>query len=69
MIAASVEWPSLRERVFARLEQRAAAAAGDEEVSLLVRSVWHAAQRSAAHALTRSRRSGCGARWASRMRR
>lgn len=51
MIAASVEWPSLRERVFARLEQRAAAAAGDEEVSLLVRS---RGARCAAHRSARA---------------
>ena len=51
MIAASSEWPRLRERVFARIEQRAAAAAGDEEVSLLVRA---AALRYTARCLVRT---------------
>ena len=37
MIAASVEWPRLVDPVLARIEARAAAAAGDEELSLLVR--------------------------------
>ena len=36
MIAASVEWPRLVDPVLARIEARAAAA-GDEELSLLVR--------------------------------
>lgn len=42
MIAVSVEWPRLRDRVFTRLEERAAvagaaASGADDEVALLVR--------------------------------
>ena len=44
MLAVSAEWPKLGSRVFARIEQQAAAAAGDKELALLVRA------RSGVHA-------------------
>ena len=37
MLAVSVEWPKLGSRVFARIEQQAAAAVGEKELALLVR--------------------------------
>jgi hypothetical protein len=38
MLAVSVEWPKLGPRVFTRIEQQAAAASGDNELALLVRT-------------------------------
>jgi hypothetical protein len=38
MIAASVEWPRLCGPVLSRIDERAAAASGDEELALLVRA-------------------------------
>ena len=38
MLAVSAEWPKLGPRVFVRIEKQAAAAAGEQELALLVRA-------------------------------